>query len=94
MADEGDALVAGNFCQTPSYMSGLGKEVVQEEFKKQVDVFVKNNVDFLIGEVIFSVEIFPRLEFQSNYLTSIYCDFHVIIIFVAVYVCGRGRMGD
>ena len=69
MADEGDALVAGNFCQTPSYMSGLGKEVVQEEFKKQVDVFVKNNVDFLIGEVNFSVEIFPRVEFQSNYLT-------------------------
>jgi len=50
-------------------MSGLGKEVVQEEFKKQVDVFVKNNVDFLIGEVNFSVEIFPRVEFQSNYLT-------------------------
>jgi len=69
VADEGDALVAGNFCQTPSYMSGLGKEVVQEEFKKQVDVFVKNNVDFLIGEVNFSVEIFPRVEFQSNYLT-------------------------
>ena len=66
MANEGDALVAGNLCQTPSYMSGLGKVVVQEEFKKQVDVFVKNEVDFLIGEVIFSVEIFPRSEFQSN----------------------------
>jgi len=56
VADEGDALVAGNFCQTPSYMSGLGKEVVQEEFKKQVDVFVKNNVDFLIGELFMYVE--------------------------------------
>ena len=55
MANEGDALVAGNLCQIPSYMSGLGKVVVQEEFKKQVDVFVKNEVDFLIGEVIFSV---------------------------------------
>ena len=53
MANEGDALVAGNFSQTPSYMSGLGKEVVQEEFKKQVNVFVKNDVDFLLGEVIF-----------------------------------------
>ena len=52
MANEGDALVAGNICQTPSYMSGLGKEVVQKEFQKQIDVFVKNDVDFLLGEVI------------------------------------------
>ena len=51
VADEGDALVAGNICPTPSYMSGLGKEVVQKEFQRQVDVFVKNDVDFLIGEV-------------------------------------------
>jgi len=55
-------------------MSGLGKVVVQEEFKKQVDVFVKNEVDFLIGEVIFSVEIFPRSEF-------LYCDFNVVNFF-------------
>ena len=51
VANEGDALVAGNICQTPSYMSGLGKEVVQNEFRKQIEVFVKNDVDFLIGEV-------------------------------------------
>ena len=64
VANEGDALVAGNFCQTPSYMSGLGKEVVQQEFKKQVDVFVKNDVDFLLGEVIFSVEVSRARNFQ------------------------------
>ena len=52
VANEGDALVAGNICQTPSYMSGLGKEAVQKEFQKQIEVFVKNDVDFLIGEVI------------------------------------------
>ena len=59
MANEGDALVAGNICQTPSYMAGLGKKAVQKEFQKQIDVFVKNDVflivkndvDFLIGEV-------------------------------------------
>ena len=51
VANEGDALVAGNLSQTPSYMSGLGKEVVQREFQKQVDIFVKNDVDFLLGEV-------------------------------------------
>ena len=52
VANEGDALVAGNICQTPSYMSGLGKEIVQQEFQKQIDVFVKNDVDFLLGEVV------------------------------------------
>ena len=51
VANEGDALVAGNICETPSYLSGLGKEVVQNEFQQQIDVFVKNDVDFLIGEV-------------------------------------------
>lgn len=51
VANEGDALVAGNICQTPSYMAGLGKKAVQKEFQKQIDVFVKNDVDFLIGEV-------------------------------------------
>lgn len=51
VANEGDALVAGNISQTPSYMSGLGKEVVQKEFQQQIDIFVKNDVDFLIGEV-------------------------------------------
>lgn len=30
---------------------GAGKEAVQKEFKTQVDVFVKNKVDFLIAEV-------------------------------------------
>ena len=52
VANEGDALVAGNICQTPSYMSGHGKDVVQKEFQKQIEVFVKNDVDFLLGEVI------------------------------------------
>jgi len=35
----------------PAYLTGLGKEEVQKEFKKQTDIFVKNDVDFLIGEV-------------------------------------------
>ncbi|KAL9986130.1 hypothetical protein ACROYT_G000217 [Oculina patagonica] len=56
VANEGDALVAGNICATTSYMSGLGKEVVQKELQKQIDVFVKNGVDFLIGETFTYVE--------------------------------------
>jgi len=51
VASKGDALVAGNISQVPAYLTGLGKEEVQKEFKKQTDIFVKNDVDFLIGEV-------------------------------------------
>jgi len=51
VASKGDALVAGNISQVPAYLKGLGKEAVQKEFKKQTDIFVKNDVDFLIGEV-------------------------------------------
>ena len=43
--------MAGNISQVPSYLAGLGKAAVQEQFKQQVDVFVRNDVDFLIGEV-------------------------------------------
>lgn len=32
------------------------KKAVQKEFQKQIDVFVKNDVDFLIGELFFYVE--------------------------------------
>lgn len=94
VANEGDALVAGNFCQTPSYMSGLGKEVVQQEFKKQVDVFVKNDVDFLLAEVIFSFEIFKRLDFPIRIYDTPFFSFLCYFIFLAVYVRGGGRMGD
>jgi betaine-homocysteine S-methyltransferase len=51
VAAEGGALVAGGISQTPSYLSGLGKAAVQSEFRKQVQVFVENKVDFLICEV-------------------------------------------
>ena len=52
VASEGDALVAGGICQTPSYLSGKGKAAVQQEFQKQVEVFVQNDLDFIICEVI------------------------------------------
>jgi hypothetical protein len=51
VAAEGGALIAGGICQTPSYLSGLGKAAVQSEFRKQVKVFIDNRVDFLICEV-------------------------------------------
>lgn len=56
VANEGDALVAGGIAQTPGYLSGHGKEAVQAEFKKQVDCFVANNVDFLLAEYFEHIE--------------------------------------
>lgn len=51
VATEGDALVAGGVSQTPSYLSCKDKAEVKAVFRKQLDVFVKKNVDFLIAEV-------------------------------------------
>lgn len=51
VANEGDALVAGGVCQTPSYLSCKSETEVKAIFKKQLDVFMKKNVDFLIAEV-------------------------------------------
>ena len=51
VANEGDALVAGGVCQTPSYLSCKSEAEVKAVFKKQLDVFMKKNVDFLIAEV-------------------------------------------
>jgi len=56
VANEGDALVAGGICQTPAYLSNKGKKAVQAEFRKQVEVFVKNEVDFLICEYFEHIE--------------------------------------
>lgn len=57
VAAEGkDVMVLGGISQTPSYLSGLKKSVVQAEFKKQVDVFVDNKVDFLLCEYFEHIE--------------------------------------
>lgn len=51
VANEGDAMVAGGVSQTPSYLSCKSENEVKAIFKKQIDVFVQKNVDFLIAEV-------------------------------------------
>lgn len=56
VAREGNALAAGGISQTPSYLSGKGKEAVKAEFRKQVEVFVENKMDFLIAEYFEHVE--------------------------------------
>ncbi|XP_078580837.1 betaine--homocysteine S-methyltransferase 1-like isoform X1 [Branchiostoma floridae x Branchiostoma japonicum] len=58
VAAEGkDVLICGGCSPTPSYMEKKGKEVVQQEFKKQVDVFAhREEVDFLLCEFMGHVE--------------------------------------
>lgn len=51
VANEGDALVAGGVSQTPSYLSCKSEKEVKAIFKRQLDVFIKKDVDFLIAEV-------------------------------------------
>jgi len=56
VATEYGGLVAGGICQTPTYLSGIGKKAVQEQFSKQLQVFITNNVDFLICEYFEHIE--------------------------------------
>lgn len=67
VANEGDALVAGGVCQTPSYLSCKSEKEVKDIFKRQLDVFVKKNVDFLIAEV----EPFPEYRFCCHVLVPV-----------------------
>lgn len=53
VANEGGALVAGGVSQTPSYLSCKSETDVKAIFQKQLEVFVKKDVDFLIAEVCF-----------------------------------------
>ncbi|KAJ8029190.1 Betaine--homocysteine S-methyltransferase 1 [Holothuria leucospilota] len=56
VANEGDAMVAGGICQTPTYLTTMDKEKTKAEFRKQMKVFVDNGVDFIIAEYYEHVE--------------------------------------
>lgn len=51
VANEGDALVAGGVSQTPSYLETHSEVEVKAIFKKQMDDFLKKDIDFFIAEV-------------------------------------------
>lgn len=54
--------MCGGVCQTPTYLSGKGKEACQKEFEKQIEIFLKNDVDFLLAEVTLTFKgIFERI---------------------------------
>jgi len=56
VAAEGDALTLGGICQCPTYLSGVGKDKVQAEFRKQIQVFVDTDLDFLLCEYFEHIE--------------------------------------
>jgi len=56
VAGEGDALVLGGVSQCPSYLSGKPKHEVQAEYRKQINVFVEEGLDFLLCEYYEHIE--------------------------------------
>merc|ERR1712180_521560 len=46
----------GELSQCPTYLSGMSKADVQKEFKKQIDVFVSEGLDFLLCEYFEHIE--------------------------------------
>lgn len=56
VAKEGGALTSGSISQCPSYLNGEGKAKVQQEFRKQIKVFVDEELDFLICEYFEHIE--------------------------------------
>ena len=74
VAAEGNALTLGGICQCPTYLSGAGKEKVQAEFEKQIQVFVDSDLDFLLCEVIINyislhISYFIGITFSRNDFT-------------------------
>ena len=81
VADEGGALTLGGICQCPSYLSNVGKEAVQEEFRKQIKVFVEAGLDFLLCEV-------PQLRWIFCALAALnYNETSIRIAATFAYIC-------
>ena len=51
VASEGDAIVCGSLSPVPEYRMGKEEAVVRREFSKQLDTFIKYEVDFVLAEV-------------------------------------------
>ena len=66
VAAEGNALIAGSISRSWGYGS-KGKDVVQEEFRKQAKIFAENNMHFIICEVKFTNFKSYQKNSQSNF---------------------------
>lgn len=51
VANQGNALVAGCMSKTPCYVNSRNETEVKAIFKKQMDDFLKKDIDFFIAEV-------------------------------------------
>ena len=52
VAEEGGVFCAGSINQTGTlYAGGAGKDDIQKRFDAQIQIFLKNDLDFLIAEV-------------------------------------------
>jgi len=56
VSNEFGGLTAGGICQTPTYLSGMGEQKTKDEFRKQTDIFLEQDVDFIIAEYFEHVE--------------------------------------
>lgn len=57
VAQEGGVYFAGCICQTAFlYQKGAGKDVVMKKFRDEIEIFVQNDADILIGEFFANVE--------------------------------------
>ncbi|CAH1790206.1 unnamed protein product [Owenia fusiformis] len=56
VAAEGDVLICGGLSPTPTYKEGKGKQTVQDEFRKQVEIYLENDVDFMLAEFFSTIE--------------------------------------
>ncbi|XP_072166178.1 betaine--homocysteine S-methyltransferase 1-like [Diadema setosum] len=80
VADEGDALVAGSLCPVVAYEAGKGKDVVQNQFRQQCDVFSRKKVDILIGEFFGHTEEAEwAIEVMKTYGLPVVCMMRICI---------------
>ncbi|XP_022798350.1 betaine--homocysteine S-methyltransferase 1-like [Stylophora pistillata] len=57
VAQEGGVYFAGCICQTAFlYQKGAGKDVIMKKFRDEIEIFVQNDADILIGEFFANVE--------------------------------------
>ncbi|XP_071504428.1 betaine--homocysteine S-methyltransferase 1-like [Diadema antillarum] len=80
VADEGDALVAGSMGPVVAYEVGKGKDVVQNQFRQQCDVFSRKKVDFLVGEFFsYTEEAEWAIEVMKTYGLPVVCMMRICI---------------
>ncbi|XP_074657588.1 betaine--homocysteine S-methyltransferase 1-like isoform X2 [Tubulanus polymorphus] len=66
--------VCGGISPTKSYKQNAGEDVVKSEFRKQCDVYIENNVDFLLGEFFGNViEAEWAVEVMKSYSLPVAC---------------------